>query len=343
MMFDQYRSLTKIMLPAVEQEMQTVLQLDPQAPSDAFFGMLHYHMGWVDASLDQVASNGGKRIRPILCLLSCQAAGGDWQAALPAGAAIELLHNFTLIHDDIEDSSPTRRGRATVWKLWGLPQAINIGDSLFALSYLALLRLSERGVPAGTVVQAIRRFGETSLHLTNGQYFDMDFETRGVVTVDEYITMIEGKTAALLSLCCELGALVAGRDADSVHHFRQFGRDLGLAFQVKDDILGIWGDEAVIGKSAATDIETRKKTLPVLYGLAQSAALRELYRQPENDPEFVPRVVTLLEASGAQEFAQAQASHYSQSALNHLAATRPGAEASQALEQLAALLLERQA
>ena len=154
--------------------------------------------------------------------------------------------------------------------------------------------------------------------------------------------MIGGKTAALLTLCGELGALVAGQDQDTVSHYAAFARDLGLAFQVKDDILGIWGDEEQIGKSAATDIETRKKTLPVLFGLERSERLRELYLQPDNDPDFVSRVVQLLDEIGARTYAQQQAARYSDSALAHLEAANPSGPAAAALHQLAGRLLQRQ-
>lgn len=328
------------MLPALEEEMRVILQADG-TPPPPFYGMLQYHMGWLDADLQPANVNSGKRIRPILCLLACQAAGGDWQQALPAAAAIELLHNFSLIHDDVEDNSPTRRGRDTVWKIWGIEQAINAGDAMFALAHLAMVRLADRGVAAPIVVQALRRFDETCVALTQGQHADMDFEKRDQVSVDEYLAMITGKTAVLISLSAELGALIAGADATTMDHYAQFGRSLGLAFQVIDDILGIWGDETVTGKSAATDISTRKKTLPVLYGLAHSEALVQLYREDEVDERFVETAVTLLNQSGARDYARDKAAAYSQSALSHLEATKAGGPAAAALQQLANMLLQR--
>lgn len=327
------------MLPALEKEMRVILQADG-TPPPPFYGMLQYHMGWLDADLQPASVNSGKRIRPILCLLACQAAGGDWRQALPAAAAIELLHNFSLIHDDVEDNSPTRRGRETVWKIWGIEQAINAGDAMFALAHLALNRLADRGVAAPTVVQALRRFDETCVALTQGQHADMDFEKRDQVSVNEYLAMITGKTAVLIALSAELGALIAGADAATIDHYAQFGRSLGLAFQVIDDILGIWGDETRTGKSAATDISTKKKTLPVLYGLARSEALVKLYEQDVDD-RFVETAVTLLNQSGARDYARNKAAAYSQSALSHLEATTAGRPAATALQQLADMLLQR--
>lgn len=328
------------MLPAIEAEMKAVLQADGRSTDD-FYGMMHYHMGWADEQLQPAQVKSGKRIRPVLCLLTCAAGGGDWHQALPAAAAVEILHNFSLIHDDIEDASPTRRGRTTMWQIWGKELAINSGDAMFALAHVALGRLLERGVDAATVVQALRRFDETSVRLTQGQHADMSFEKRDQVSVDEYIEMITGKTAVLLSLCAQLGALVAGCDDKTVADYATFGRDLGLAFQVIDDILGIWGDEALTGKSAATDIATKKKTLPVLYGLAQNGSLRQLYQQSEADDAFVQAVVKQLDKCGARDFANSKASTYSHSAVHHLEATNPTGSAAHALQQLTDMLLKR--
>lgn len=340
MMLDQIQAFSAEMLAALDAEMKNVLHATTQPP-DPFFGMLHYHMGWVDQELEAADVNGGKRIRPILCLLTCQAAGGDWRQALPAAAAIEILHNFSLIHDDIEDASPTRRGRLTVWKIWGVEQAINSGDAMFALAHLALNRLIDRGVPAETVVRALRRFDETCVQLTQGQHADMDFETRSEVSVAEYLTMITGKTAVLISLCTELGALIAGANPETISHYSTFGRDLGLAFQVKDDILGIWGDETHTGKSTATDIITRKKTLPVLDGLAKSERLRELYQSEATGNGFVREVTTILDEVGSHTFAVEKAAAYSENALHHLQAADPQGEAGDALQHLTNLLLRR--
>lgn len=333
-------TLSTEMIAALEAEMRHVLRADVPTP-DLFFGMMHYQMGWVEADMQPANVHAGKRIRPLLCLLCCQAAGGDWRQAVPAAAAIEILHNFSLVHDDIEDASPTRRGRPTVWKIWGKEQAINSGDAMFAVAHLALNRLITQGVEAARVVEALRRFDETCLQLTEGQFADMDFEIRDSVSVTEYLAMITGKTAVLLSFATAVGALVAGADDETIHHYTQFGLTLGLAFQVIDDILGIWGDETRTGKSAATDIVTRKKTLPVLAGLAQSAPLRQLYAAPENGEQFVTDVINILDTLGSHEFAVAQATDYSQRALHHLQAAQPTGTAAAALQELTASLLNR--
>ena len=339
-MNNELTTLSQQMIPAMEQEMGLIFNTHINPPNP-FYGMMQYHMGWVDQEFQPAKVHGGKRIRPLICMLAAQAAGGDWKQSTPAAAAIEILHNFSLIHDDIEDASPTRRGRLTVWKIWGEAQAINCGDAMFSVAHLSMCRLSKQDVPSATVVRALCRFDETCLLLTQGQYNDMDFETRDGVQVNEYIAMITGKTAVLLSLCSELGAIVAGQDEETIANYAAFGLNLGLAFQVIDDILGIWGDENRTGKSAATDIITKKKTLPVLYGLERSAELRELYLTATADEQFVDQVVTLLDETGARQYASAIATDYSTAALKHLEATNPAGDAGTALRQLAAMLLQR--
>jgi geranylgeranyl diphosphate synthase type I len=335
------KTLSEEMIPAIEAEMRSVLNVTDSTP-DRFWGMMHYHMGWAEASLAAANHPSGKRIRPLICLLTCLASGGDWRQAIPAGTAIEILHNFTLIHDDIQDNSPTRRGRPTLWKIWGPEQAINSGDAMFALSHLAMNRLLDQTISPTIVVQALRRLDETCIDLTRGQYNDMRFEQEETVTVDEYLAMIDGKTAALLSLATELGALIAGKDQETVAHYAAFGRELGLAFQVRDDILGIWGDESLIGKSAATDIATRKKSLPVLYGLEKSENLRDLYAGNNSDDEFVQNAINLLDDVGAREFTHHHEQTYSRSSLNHLEAVSPQGQGAEAIYQLVALLLNRE-
>lgn len=337
-----YSEITKPMQAALVADMREVLQAGIHPPVDQLHGMMQYHMGWLNEKLKPDNAPAGKQIRPLLTMLCAQAAGGDWSQAIPAASAIELTHNFSLIHDDIEDDSPTRRGRKTLWTIFGIPLAINAGDGMFALARVALGRLEERGVPASTIVQAFRRFDATCFRLTQGQDSDMSFETRQDVTVDEYVNMITGKTSVLISLCAELGALIGRQSAEKVTHYHEFGLNLGLAFQVLDDILGIWGDEATIGKSATTDISTRKKTLPILYGMDHCEKLANIYFDTSiPEAEFVPEVVELLNNAGAQEYAQQRATEYSNLALSNLEAAEPQGEAGQALHELTHLLLGR--
>ncbi len=340
-MSDALTNLSTEMKSAVETEMRDVLGFGDMS-SDPFFGMMHYHMGWVDEEFSPIDLQSGKRVRPVLCLLSCAAAGGDWRQAVPAAASIELLHNFSLAHDDIQDESPTRRGRRTLWRIWGHSQAINTGDALFTLAHRAMERLHLRGVSDSVALRAMRMLDDTSLELTKGQFSDMSFEERDEVSVDEYLTMIKGKTASLISLSTELGAIISRCSAQIIEHYASFGFDLGLAFQIRDDILGIWGDETVIGKSAATDIETRKKSLPVLHGLSKDETLRQLYFAEETTDEFVDKVVARLDYTGSRNFAEQVEKDFANSAVAHLEAVSPKGNSGEALFQMTRRLLNRQ-
>jgi geranylgeranyl diphosphate synthase type I len=327
-------------LPAIETELRDLLaSVGP--PYTDYYGMLHYHMGWLDAELRPTQGQAGKRVRPVLCLLACEAAGGVLEQALPVAVGIETLHNFSLLHDDIEDNSDTRRGRPTVWKLWGQPQAINAGDGMFVLAHLAFARLPARGVPVERAFAALRTFDQTCLKLTQGQYLDIRYEDRLDVTVEDYMTMISGKTAALIATSTYLGAFLAGADETTAGHYRGFGHHLGLAFQVQDDILGIWGDAAVTGKSDSSDIETRKKTLPVVFGLERSPALRQLYASDQITPHQVEAVAQILDELGAREMAEALATKHHRKAMEALMRSGADGEAGQALKELATSLLKR--
>ena len=196
-------------LPLIEAEMRDVLAI-PQDAAAGHYQIMQYHMGWLDAALQPAVAPAGKRIRPLLCLLACAAAGGDPGAALPAAAGLELLHNFSLLHDDIEDNSPLRRHRPTAWTIFGMPITCNAGDGMFSLAHMAFYRMEALGVPPATVLAALRRFDEMCVALTEGQFLDMSFERRLSVTPDDYFRMIAGKTGALLAVAPEIGALVAG-------------------------------------------------------------------------------------------------------------------------------------
>ncbi|MBA3468665.1 MAG: polyprenyl synthetase family protein [Herpetosiphonaceae bacterium] len=294
-----------------------------------FYQMQQYHLGWRDQDLNLSSADSGKLIRPQLCVLACTAVGGDPLHAEPLAAAIQLLHDFTLIHDDIEDSSPTRRGRRTVWKLWGVPQGINAGDGMFTLAQLALLRLSDAGVHATVVVEIARRFNETVMHICEGQYLDMSFEDRIDITESDYLAMISRKTAALIAAATGLGAVLGEADQDQAMALFDFGESLGLAFQIEDDILGIWGAEAETGKPDAHDIWGRKKSLPVIHALAHAdaddaASLRQIFAQAELTAADVATVLEILERTGSRGYSAGVARFYHEAALAALDKVQAG-------------------
>jgi len=327
-------------LPLLETELRRALTRSEEIFTP-FYGMMQYHMGWLDTDLNPVNAPQGKRLRPVFCMLACEAVGGRIEHVLPAAAAIEILHNFSLIHDDIEDNSETRRHRKTVWTLWGLAHGINVGDAMFALSFLTLGEMQQRGVPAEVVLRAQRILAETCIALTEGQYLDMEFERRAEIGIDEYIRMIRNKTAALIACAMRIGALVGGADEAQAEHYAGFGENLGLAFQVIDDVLGIWGDESNTGKSTSSDILTRKKTLPVVYALGDPA-LRALYAR-EMTPQDVPQVIEILERHQARELATQIAQQFAAKAVECLSSNAVNPAAQQAILDLGASLLGRNA
>lgn len=327
-------------MTAVEKEIQTLLaEEDPTLTS--FYGMLRYHLGWVDENLQPIKTQGGKRIRPLLCLLVCEAIGGDYRPALPAAAAVELVHNFSLIHDDIEDKSPRRRGRATVWRVWGVPQAINAGDGLLALAHLTLHRLSAtRGNPK-VVAQATRLLDQACLDLCEGQYLDIAFQERTDVTEEAYLTMAKKKTASLMECAAHLGAILVTRKKRLIEAYRGFARNLGLAFQITDDLLGIWGEEERTGKGVGEDIKAGKKSLPVVYAFEEERLrgqrrLEEIYGEAGLDALF-----PILEELEVKERCQGTARHFQKKALEELERTGIDNQAQRHLRDLALFLVER--
>ena len=329
---------TKELLSAVETELQKQVSRLDSPRTKPFHEMLTYHMGWTGDGAGPEAT--GKRIRPLLVLLCASACGADWKSALPAAAAIELVHNFSLVHDDIQDNSPKRRGRDTAWVKWGAPMAINVGDALFVMSSQAILDL-KNSYSADVVVKAAEILHNTCLDLTRGQYLDMSYEERNDLGVEDYWHMISGKTSALIAACCHIGALLGGADDEKQEVYRSFGHYLGLAFQVQDDILGIWGDENVTGKSTASDLVEGKNSLPILAGLDKKGKFAERWMQGPIQPEEVGEVSRLLASEGGLLAAQEAAKQMTDLALMNLREADPQDEAGDALFELTNRLLGR--
>jgi geranylgeranyl diphosphate synthase type I len=282
------------------------------------YAMIRYHLG-----LDGTGAPAGKRMRPLLGLLAYASITGEYKPALPGAAAVELGHNFSLVHDDIEDGDRERRHRPTVWALHGVAQGINTGDMLFSLSRMALHRLSDLGFSDAKVLRLMRLYDQTCVALCEGQYIDIaTSESDEMMSVDLYFDMIGRKTAALIAASIEAGALLATDDDEVIARYRAFGWALGLAFQVNDDLLGIWGAEQSTGKQAS-DIARRKKTLPVIYafehaGAADRARLTALYGNGGPTDADVDEIVAILERTGARDYTRDQARRYRDEALAEL-------------------------
>jgi len=335
MLLNEYR---QEMLPAVEDELKAIVQLANGEGLGDLHHMLRYHLGWEGEGAGQKAR--GKRIRPLLVLLSAAASGEDWKTALPAAAAVELLHNFSLVHDDIQDNSKLRRGRTTLWAKWGVAQAINAGDSMFALAHMALERLEASTTPQ-VYVQAARLLPRTSLELTQGQYLDLAYEDASDLALESYWPMVQGKTAVLLSTCVQLGALTNGSEGKNLEAYIRFGEKIGLAFQVHDDLLGIWGESKKTGKSASSDLLSEKKSLPVLYVLNQAGQFAKLWKSGTANVDQLEKLAQLLESEGGKAYAEEMAEKLTSEALEALEDAEPSPSAGTALKELALELVQR--
>ena len=283
----------------------------PDTDTSSLYVLPRYHLGWVDRFGNRTGSPvfQGKALRPILCLFACEALCQDVSGALPAASALELIHNFSLIHDDIQDQDQERRHQPTVWHLWGVPKALVAGNALQSVGDLALLNTAKKNVLPGTVLKMSQLLTDSYLDMIEGQCMDLAFETRTAITTDEYLRMIACKTGSLIRSGLEIGALLACDDPFTVRAFAHFGSCLGRAFQIRDDYLGIWGDQASTGKAAGNDIRRRKKSFPVVYALTQAHGqaledLQEIYTQPELGEDDVERVLDVLYEVGAREQCQ---------------------------------------
>lgn len=301
-----------------------------------------YHFGWIDEAGRPAEADGGKAVRPALALLSAEVTGAAPETGLPGAVAVELVHNFSLLHDDLMDGDEQRRHRDTVWKVHGPAQAILVGDALFALANEILLEpgTAEAG-------RATRRLTRATRKLIDGQAQDISYEHREQVTVEECLEMEGNKTGALLACAVSIGAVLGGADDRTADALESYGYHLGLAFQAVDDLLGIWGDPGATGKQAWSDLRQRKKSLPVVAALAApdpaATRLADLMRgdakksQAEieefDEAEFVTRAA-LIEEAGGREWTSGEAQRQHATAL---AALEPLDLPAHVREQLTAL------
>jgi geranylgeranyl diphosphate synthase type I len=352
--------LTKTFVPLIEREIAVAVESDVE---DGWMrDAIGYQFGWNDTDFAPLASDQrrstGKRLRPVLtllCYLAASDAADTGSLDEPAGrdavtfaAAIEMIHNFSLIHDDIEDRDRSRRGRPTLWALCGEPQAINIGDCVQALAFASLSRLRGADGDRSLLSQLVQALARATIDTTIGQRRDMTYESTAEVDAEMYAMMIAGKTAALMS-CATYGGARLAADGDPAAVARQaagyadFGRELGLSFQIRDDILGIWGVEAETGKASGGDIRRRKKSLPVVLALgaatgADRRRVSELYAlETELDAGQEHEVRRLLQRCDAEHRTQAQATVHAERALSALADASAGRDGNPFLATLRSL------
>ena len=306
---------------AIDEEIRSLL--DQREPSlQPFYGMMLYHLG-----LDAEHARGGKRLRPVLCTLVFEALGGDADRALPAAAAVELLHNFTLIHDDIEDQDPRRHHRPTVWSVWGEPQAINAGDGMYAVSRLAIQRLRDRGFAAERILDVSALLDETCVRVCEGQFLDISFESRTDVTSERYRAMAAKKTGALFSASARAAAILASDDRVVHEQLARFGAEFGQSFQAHDDVQGIWESTERTGKVEMNDLVKRKKTLPVVLAFERAtpktrAQLDALFAPAAPLPqENVDRIRGILDELDVRALIDREISDHRERALSLLRGT----------------------
>jgi len=311
-----------------------ILDLLSSRPDTLLYEMVHYHLG-----LDDAASSG-KRVRAALCFLCCEAMGGTTQTAAPAAAAVELVHSFTLLHDDIADRDTTRRGRETVWRRWGIGQAITAGDALFALANLCLT--ARNPAPDSSLAE----LNAAVLAVCEGQQLDISYEGRPHITVDEYLAMIDRKTAALFAAACALGARAAEADDRRSAALARFGREIGIGFQIRDDVLGLWGDEKALGKPVGSDLRRNKRSLPIVHALAAAGqaereTLTGLLASGISTDHEAADIASRMEELGARAFCERLAKSSLDRGLQALQEAGPAAAPGEALRTLADYLIER--
>ena len=328
-------------------DVQSHLRQAIAGSESGLFALLMYHFGWEDVQGRPTNAEGGKALRPVLCLTACDLAGGDWREALPAAAALELVHNFSLIHDDIQDRDATRWGRPTLWTVHGERAALSAGNAMRAVADQTIATMAETGLPSALVVEAATELTERYLEMIEGQYLDLSFERAESVTVDQYLDMISRKTGALIESAMYLGALVATRDPQAAHAFGACGRRLGLAFQIRDDFLGIWGDPKATGKAVGADIRRKKKSMPIVH-LFQSttsserAWLEEAYAAEEIVGEDAEHVLTMLESIDAPGCVQSTAEAHARGAIEKVGGLGLSDDALHKLEAMAEFFVTRQ-
>ena len=299
-----------------------------------------YHLGWSDEHGAPTARGGGKGVRPALAVLSAEAAGADAGVGVAGAVAVELVHNFSLLHDDVIDGDRERRHRPTVWALYGVGSAVLAGDALLTLGHQVLLESGPAGAAAsGELTDAVAA-------MIGGQADDMTFESRADVGIDECLGMVAGKTGALLSCASAIGAVLTDAPTRAVEALRSYGSHLGVAFQAVDDILGIWGDPERTGKPRGNDLTTRKKSLPVVHALETggpaAAELRALLLNGPLDEDAVARGTALVEGCGGRGATEALAREHIESACGALDGAGLVPTACAELADLARFVVERE-
>jgi geranylgeranyl diphosphate synthase, type I len=332
------------MIGEIEAYLYDFRQSFPQS-ADLYWDMVDHHFNWTTRATIQAS---GKRLRPVMALLVGQAlSDGAYSHVLPAAAGIEMIHNFTLIHDDIMDGDEVRRGRPTVWKTWDVNQAINAGDGLYTMGLLAVVRAAASQTTGKHAAAVIETIVEACLKTVEGQVLDLSFEDQLTVSLEAYMLMIERKSGDLIRASARVGALLSTDDLRIVDAYADFALNLGVAFQIWDDYLGIWGDADQTGKSSYSDILNKKKSYPVLYALRATheenqANLKQIYSQERITMEDLATVQSILEDARAKTHTTEQIDIYFRKSMAALESTRVENDYQDTIKKLAAFFVQRE-
>lgn len=307
---------------------------------------LRYSMGWTDSKGKAIVASTGKALRPILCLFACETVGGSANTAMPAAVALEFIHNFSLIHDDIQDKDEMRRGRPSLWVVWSEPKAIIAGNVLRVVADMCLEQLVRNNVTVDHALAASQILTEAYLQMIEGQYLDILFERRLDIGLDDYLEMIGRKTGALIRCALEMGATLGNSNSNVQSAFREFGRCLGFVFQIRDDVLGVWGKPDKTGKPVGADIKRKKNSFPIVHAMnyakgADARLLKQTYGKESLDENDVSRILEVMDRLGTQEYAQSLAKAHCEKALDAIQGVELSPQARIEIEDLAKFLLTR--
>ena len=326
----------------VENYLYTVSSVEDPRIGDA----IKYHFGWLDQYGNSGSSMQGKGVRSSLCMFACESVGGILANGLQGAAAVELVHNFSLIHDDIQDQDIERRHRPTAWSLWGVPKALQIGNYIRILADLTVKDNLNTVLDNDLTLECTETLSRAYLETVEGQYLDLEYEGKIDITTDEYLGMINRKTGALISCALNLGALLGDGDQDTVKRMSEFGRILGLIFQIRDDYLGIWGLEENTGKKSANDVRRKKSSLPIIHILQNGSRtdiqeITSIYEKDYIDEDDVGTVLSILNDVGTIEYMDRLANDYATSSMNLLKIIKIDKVYVNELQELIEFLLNR--
>ncbi len=325
---------------------QDALRSNLDLRHSAVYDMLRYYAGWADESGAPITAMTGKAVRPTLCLFGCEAVGGAVNLAIPAAVALEFIHNFSLVHDDIQDEDETRHNRKTLWVVWGKPKALVAGNVLRVVADTALHALKREELEPERSLTAISLLTEAYLEMIEGQYLDLSFEGRRDVSMDDYLRMISRKTGALIRCSLNVGAAVGADDPRTIAALRECGRALGYVFQIRDDVLGVWGEESITGKPVGADIRRKKNSYPIVYTMEAApdedrASISSMYQKSELDDEDVGSVLRIMNRLGVREHAQTEAAGWADAAIRAIAPIELSHKHREQIEELTHFLLVR--